>query len=278
MILHNKDESEFEIVMSNAPILGTHSHAFLEIAYVANGSARHRIGDHETIMSKGNYYIVDYDTEHSYSSISDEPLEIINICFHPKLIDKSLANSKSFNELLRNYLIKIDTHGVKIEPKNALFFDDDGKIYECISALSNEYAKKESGFREIMRSYLVTLIIRTMRKLTIDSTDSAGILGKIYSEVAKSPMAPPTLTEIAEKLGYSPYYLSCRFKLLSGGIGYREYVLKTKMTEAARLLANTDKKIAEIAEAIGYLDTNSFYIAFKKEMGLSPAAYRKSLV
>ncbi len=277
MILRNKNESEFEIILSNAQILGAHAHDFLEIAYVSNGSARHRIGNYETVMSKGNYYIVDYDTEHSYSSISDEPLEIINICFHPRLIDKSLAHCRSFNELLRNYLIKIDSCRVKIEPRNALFFDDDGKIYDCICALIEEYEKREPGFREIMRSQLIALIVRTMRKLSVDGKDEDSLLGRIYAEVENSPLSPPSLTEIAKKLGYSPYYLSARFKELSGGIGYREYSTKTRMTEALRLLANTDKKIIEIAGVLGYLDTTSFYIAFKKEFGISPAAYRRSV-
>ena len=73
---------------------------------------------------------------------------------------------------------------------------------------------------------------------------------------------------------YSQYYLSTRFKQLAG-IGYRDYLLRLRMAEATRFLANTDKKISEIAENIGYSDLNSFYSAFKKVYGTSPLLYRK---
>ncbi len=277
MILHNKGENDFEIVTSNSRFLTSHTHAFLEIAYVASGSAKHKIGEYDTVMKRGNYYIIDFETEHSYSSISDEPLRIINICFHPKIIDKSLSHCRSFNELLRSYLIKIDTNRIKIEPNNSLFSDDDGKIYQCIEALMDEYTKKDTGYIEIMRSQLVSLIIKTMRKLSASSYDEENLLSKIYKEVEKSPLCPPSLSAIAQKLGYSPYYLSSKFKELTGGTGYREYILKIRMAEASRLLANTNNKISEIAEKLGYLDVNSFYITFRKEFGMSPTVYRKSL-
>lgn len=52
---------------------------------------------------------------------------------------------------------------------------------------------------------------------------------------------------------------------------------KMRMELASILLAETDLRISEICERIGYDDSNYFTKAFKKEMGMTPSAYRKNI-
>ena len=267
-------DSDIEVVSSDALISEIHTHDFLEIAYVAEGSALHTIRNAETVITKGNYFIVDYNTEHSYVSINNAPLRIINILFNPRLLDRTLENCKSFNSMLEHYLIKFGSGKLMVNPSYELFFDEDNSIAELIDRLNYEYKMKETGYIEVMRSYLIVLIVSTMRKIA--SGDSDSLLDKICQRVSRTPSIPPTLLELAQELGYSQYYLSTRFKQLAG-IGYREYLLRLRMAEAARALANTDRKVSEIADDIGYSDMNSFYSAFKKVYGTSPLLYRRSI-
>ena len=131
------------------------------------------------------------------------------------------------------------------------------------------------GFTEIMRSTLIELFITTMRKISSrDQNEDA--VSIIMRAVQEDYVSPPTLGAIALKLGYSVPYLSMRFKEVTG-IGYRDYIIRVRMEEARRLLANTDKKIVEIAECVGYGDVNFFYSVFKKTEGTSPAVFRKNL-
>lgn len=271
--LQNKD---IEIVLADNKLSRTHTHEFLEIAYVAEGRALHKIKNEEAVICRGNYFIVDYNTEHSYESISDEPLLIVNILFNPRFIDKSLERCRSFDELLRNYLIKFDSGKLKISPTATVFTDDDGKIGECIESLICEFYSKGAGFTEMMRCELLRLILRTMRKISARDDAEDDIVAEICRRVSENPAEVPTLGQIADELSYSQYYLSARFKELSG-IGYRDYVAKVRMSEASRLLANTNKKIAQISEEVGYLDVNSFYIAFRKHHGVTPSNYRRQL-
>ena len=46
------------------------------------------------------------------------------------------------------------------------------------------------------------------------------------------------------------------------------------MNVAAGLLANFDIRIAEVAEQVGYTDSNYFSQIFKKIMGITPKEYR----
>ena len=45
--------------------------------------------------------------------------------------------------------------------------------------------------------------------------------------------------------------------------------------EARQLLETTDSPVAEIGEAVGYVDTPSFRRVFKRKTGLTPAEHRK---
>jgi AraC-like DNA-binding protein len=59
------------------------------------------------------------------------------------------------------------------------------------------------------------------------------------------------------------------------GITPMKYILSTRIRNAQVLLETTDYNISNIASMVGY--ENAFYFSrlFKKQKGLSPAAYRK---
>ena len=66
-----------------------HTHAFFELAYVVCGEARHYLNENERVITKGDYFIMDYDAKHSYIRKSDEKFELINCLFLSEFIDKT---------------------------------------------------------------------------------------------------------------------------------------------------------------------------------------------
>lgn len=81
------------------------------------------------------------------------------------------------------------------------------------------------------------------------------------------------LQDIADTYGVSPNYLSHYFKK-NKGIGISEYINVQKIEEAKRLLRETNLKIYEISDQLGF--ENSFYFSkvFKKIAGLAPKDFR----
>ena len=88
-------------------------------------------------------------------------------------------------------------------------------------------------------------------------------------------MEPVTTTDIAAAAGFSPNYLSRKFRD-AAGIGVHQYLTFIRMQHAALELVSTDDTITEIAFRCGFSDSNYFKDAFKKQYGLTPSAYRKS--
>ena len=80
--------------------------------------------------------------------------------------------------------------------------------------------------------------------------------------------------DIAAAAGYSPNYLSRKFRK-SVGTGIHEYLVFIRLQCAALELMATDDSITEIAFRCGFSDSNYFKDAFKKKYGVTPRAYRK---
>ncbi len=83
-----------------------------------------------------------------------------------------------------------------------------------------------------------------------------------------------TAADIAAAAGYSPNYLSRRFRS-AVGIGVHEYLMFIRLRHAACELLTTDDHITDIAFRCGFTDSNYFKDAFKKKYGVTPGAYRK---
>ncbi|KZS47249.1 AraC family transcriptional regulator [Paenibacillus glucanolyticus] len=60
------------------------------------------------------------------------------------------------------------------------------------------------------------------------------------------------------------------------GEKYVEYIAKYRLMKAKQFLLETDLKIDEIAEKVGYWGRNSFIRAFRRYEGITPAKYRSS--
>lgn len=77
------------------------------------------------------------------------------------------------------------------------------------------------------------------------------------------------------------YYLSREYimKLFKKefGCGIYEYVLKVRMAKAKKLIGDSNVKIQDIAQMVGYHDSNYFSKAFRNYYGMSPTNYQESL-
>lgn len=83
-----------------------------------------------------------------------------------------------------------------------------------------------------------------------------------------------SLDHLGEEFGLAPRVVS---KLFKAGTGERfvDYVMNLRMTEAKRLLTETDLPVQTIGEQVGYLQVISFIRTFKKSEGIPPGEYRK---
>ena len=83
-----------------------------------------------------------------------------------------------------------------------------------------------------------------------------------------------SLESIAEKMHFNSSYFSSLFKSCVG-MGFNEYLTKIRMDNAIRLLTETQKKICNISQLVGYENISYFIRLFKRRTGMSPQKYRR---
>lgn len=83
------------------------------------------------------------------------------------------------------------------------------------------------------------------------------------------------LKEMAEVVGMSEYRFARLFKQ-STGMTPHQYVIKQRIEQAKRLLANTELTVAEVAYRVGFTTQSRFTIQFGRNVGTTPTAYRKA--
>ncbi|WP_026705701.1 GlxA family transcriptional regulator [Flavobacterium soli] len=83
-----------------------------------------------------------------------------------------------------------------------------------------------------------------------------------------------TIEEIVTGIPASRRNLVRRFKLVTG-VTPIEYLQKTRIEAAKNLLENSRQNIMEVMLESGYNDLKSFRTLFKKNVGMTPTAYRE---
>ena len=86
----------------------------------------------------------------------------------------------------------------------------------------------------------------------------------------------PTSGTVAVQKDVSVGYLSKLFKR-EQKITMSDYMRKRKIELATMMLSNTDQSIDEIALSLSFCSQSHFGAVFQKEMGCTPASYRKRI-
>lgn len=82
------------------------------------------------------------------------------------------------------------------------------------------------------------------------------------------------LEDLAWRAGWSVPHFCTEFRRFFG-IPVIQFVLQLRMSQATYLLRDRDRRIGEIAEAVGYPDLYTFSKMFKRSLGISPRKFRE---
>lgn len=269
-------ENKFYIFISPSTERQSHTHNYLELAYVKKGSAIHSWNQTNTRICEGDYFIIDYDSLHSYKATTDQ-FELINVLFMPEFIDPALKNCRSLQAVISSYQIHFKNAYFTANPSANTFRDEDGAIMALLSGILKEFQEQPPGYQQIIHARIIEVLVRTMRKIYADhqSDLSQSNMDPIIEYINREYMNEITLKNICRKFNYSLSYMSMKFKKALG-MTYMEYLQKIRFEQSIRLLIHTDMPVDEIARAVGYRDIKAFYTVFRRFARTSPARFRKT--
>jgi len=152
-----------------------------------------------------------------------------------------------------------------------------------VDLLAEEMTNDTDGQEVVLDRLLDLIVIEAARTyLANDPAPSAGwyraqfdpIAGPALAAIHTSPGRAWTVQSLAQQVGASRASLARRFADTVGTTPIA-YLTEHRLALAADLLAETDDKVATIADKIGYSSAFALSTAFKRSYSVSPTQYRR---
>ncbi|RED63057.1 response regulator transcription factor [Cohnella lupini] len=117
-------------------------------------------------------------------------------------------------------------------------------------------------------------VLKMGQALAERQRDASAVIAKVQSYILENLQTELTRDGIANSVYRNPAYLSRLFRKETG-ISLSDYITQLRIDHAKRYLIDTNDKVSNIAEGVGYIHFSYFAKLFKKVTGLSPQEYRK---
>jgi two-component system response regulator YesN len=144
--------------------------------------------------------------------------------------------------------------------------DADSPFFSFTGAFNEDWPQFEQHINAVAEAYFA----RQERNRS-SHTKMMGQLADYISNNLGGDLSLNILTEIAH---FSPTYLSRLFKQVTN-VSLSEYIGRLKYEKAVQLLINSDMKVVQIAELLGFETQSYFTRFFKKHADMGPLEYRE---
>ena len=252
-----------------------HIHNYFELDFVASGECTFVCENEERILKTGELCIIAPHSRHDLI-INDDTSTVFCIMIRKSTFNTTFFSLMSQKNLLAYFfrtILQGDSHANYL-----LFYSEDvvwlkniirNAMSECHKgdALSNNNCISwiHLFFSHLIRNYSNTIQFYNYQM----GTDFSLILQYIQHNYRTL-----TLASLAEFFHYSEAYLSTLIKQ-NTGCSFTTLVKQLRMADAISYLVNTQIKISELAEYIGYNSADHFSRVFRSTYKLSPQEYRK---
>ena len=230
-----------------------------QILYVANGKTHFWFDGKEEIVSAGHMVLYKPEEIQKYVYYLEDNPEVFWIHF----------TGSDVKNILAYHGISLDEHvfycGVLPDYK-ALFRKIIQELQLCRYGYEDYIA---SLFNDIL--LLVDRQQHEQKKATGDVQEQIERAAAYFNENYNTKIS---IDDYAESLHISTNWFIHNFKQYAG-MSPAQYILSLRMVNAQSLLERTTYNIKEISEIVGYENPLYFSRVFKKEIGKSPAQYRK---
>lgn len=122
--------------------------------------------------------------------------------------------------------------------------------------------------------YLVKTELTINQRLSEYQAEQICIVRKIHDQLIQHMEQRITIEELSRQYLINPTTLKAAFKSIYG-TSIAAHIKEHRMEQAAKMLRESDKSVAEIAKAVGYDSQSRFTAAFKTFFQSLPKEYRK---
>ena len=192
-----------------------------------------------------------------------------------RVIEKIFQNIKEDRKLSPDNLQIIALNLILLGIRKMPFMQIQMNEYFGKNILSLESISKFSTMEQFQNWIINVICGMNELMLKQNVSEKRDVVKEVREYINKNYNQEISLADISEKFFINPYYFSQLFKKKTGET-YQNYLTGVRISRAKKLLEETDLKIYEISEMIGYMDVNHFSQVFEKKEGVKPSSYRKA--
>lgn len=156
--------------------------------------------------------------------------------------------------------------------------DEENNLEDIIGEeidLYNEIRKFET-IKEI-ENWVLEILTKVISYLKHNKQRESNIVKEAKEYILNNYSKNITLESVSKQIGFSKIYFSKIFTEEFGD-NFIKYLTNVRIENAKKLLEETDMKIYEICDSVGYHNIEHFSRTFKKIVGLSPLQYKNKKI
>ncbi len=208
--------------------------------YVVKGKGYFKINGREYTVTAGNIFVIPPFVETYYEADKDCPWEYIWVGF--------TAGSE-----------------FKFQFNDVMYMPNAHHVFESMKKCSN----MSKGKTEFLCSKVWQLL-----SLVFDAqSEKIDYIEQAVSIINAEYMNDISVQNIADRVGLERTYFSNLFKIKTG-LPPKQYLLKTRMEQAAVFLRDYGYSVSVTALSVGYSDVYTFSKMFKQYFGISPSIFK----
>ena len=259
-----------------------HMHDKIELLYCISGSFKAVLNGVEYYFDKGDLLLINSHEIHQIYGNSDGDNGYMVLKIEPEML---YSSSQAIFEM--KYVLPFTLSRLK-HPK--IFKAGElkkGAIPELMQEIKREYDQQAYGYELAIRSCVCRLFLWILRfwkanGFNLETTsniceDTMKAMQKVIDYVDNNFSNDLAVVDMAKMCNMSYSYFSRMFKRVMGQ-SFSEYLNNVRISNAEKMLVETDKNITEIALDTGFSNTGYFIQKFKQLKGTTPKKFKKLYV
>ncbi|WP_179400963.1 helix-turn-helix transcriptional regulator [Burkholderia guangdongensis] len=251
--------------------LVAHAHSQYQFLFKLGGSdCRFRVGAEELMLTDDRAICLNPWIEHAKGANDDTPSLILSLVIEPPWLRTRLGLADGSPADIFAHRLVVVTPEVRHH------------VDRLSAAITNHLVAQDAGCLPILEDLIVALgrdfadpALTTRIALTTRQVDFR--IRKALDFIKRAPTANPTVAEVAAEVGLSRSRFFEQFRQCMG-ISPQHYIDWVRMSHAIRLLAASDRPLADIAYELGFEEHSHFTRFFAQHMGVPPSEFRRHSV
>lgn len=254
-------------------------HTYLELFVLLSPECRIQMGHTEVVLGYGDVLVMDHLKLHAVTTFP-ATAEAIVVRFMPEIV-RGTGTASADHLLLLPFLCQLEDHPHIVratDPAAPVVHETLAHVIaHCAQAGRSPYWQTGARAHFLLLLHHLAQHFKAaeqLKEVFDQQKTKTNRLRTVFEYIGAHYSARISLPQMAAMAHLSRPQFHTVFKRATG-MTLVDYLTQVRLTQAARLLQETDRSIAEIASAVGFADQSYFDRRFRRHYGRTPRLFRQ---